>query len=370
MARALRLAKRGYYSTHPNPRVGCVLVRDGQCVGEGYHAQAGQAHAERQALAEAGERARGATVYVNLEPCAHHGRTPPCTEALIAAKVGRVVAAMIDPNPAVAGQGVAQLTAAGIAVDVGVLESAAQQLNRGFIQRMTRQRPWVCCKLAASLDGRTALADGSSKWISGEDSRRDVQRLRAASSAIVTGIGTVLADDPALNVRLDPHTDAPPLDDHVLRQPLRVIVDSRLRTPSAARLLHLRGQTLIATCADTTHPRAAALLAAGAELITCPDASGTQVDLTRLMTRLAEREINELLIEAGATLAGAALTAGLIDEIRLYLAPHLMGDSARGLFHLPALEQMTQRRQLTIIDWRPIGSDLRIIALPDNGMMQ
>ncbi|TCT24085.1 bifunctional diaminohydroxyphosphoribosylaminopyrimidine deaminase/5-amino-6-(5-phosphoribosylamino)uracil reductase RibD [Thiobaca trueperi] len=362
MACALRLAELGRYTTDPNPRVGSVLVRNGNIVGEGWHRRAGEPHAERNALAQAGELARGATAYVTLEPCCHQGRTPPCTDALIAAGVARVICAMIDPNPLVAGKGIARLRQAGIEVETGVLESEAHALNPGFIQRMERGRPFVRCKLAASLDGRTAMPDGESKWISSEASRRDVQRLRAGSSAILTGIGTVLVDDPGLNVRLAA-SDLPGMEpSDPIRQPLRVVVDSQWRMPLKARMLALPGATLVVGVADAPE-RMAALKAAGAEVLRAPARDG-RVDLTALMVILAQRGINEILLETGATLAGAALAAGLVDEIVLYLAPHLMGDAARGLFHLPAMATMTDRIALELLDVRCVGPDLRIRARP------
>lgn len=352
MAQALQLAARGLYTTDPNPRVGCVIVRDGEVVGTGWHRRAGEPHAEVYALREAGERARGATVYVTLEPCCHHGRTPPCSEALIRAGVGRVVAAMEDPNPKVAGSGLAQLRQAGIAVESGLLQAQAEALNPGFIKRMRHGRPYVRCKLAMSLDGRTAMASGESKWITGEAARRDVQRLRARSSAIMTGIGTVLADDPALNVRLDFGQGA--------RQPLRVVLDPQLRMPEHAHMLALPGQTLVLTGVDD--PAAAArLAAAGGEVVRLP-AHGDGLDLHAVMAHLAQRQINEVLLETGATLAGAMLAAGLIDELVLYVAPHIMGSGARGLFRLPGLERMEDRIELDILDIRAVGRDWRITA--------
>lgn len=360
MAQAIRLAERGRYTTDPNPRVGCVLMRAGVIVGAGWHRRAGEPHAERLALAAAGEQARGATAYVTLEPCCHQGRTPPCTEALIAAGVARVVCAMTDPNPLVAGKGIASLRQAGIEVETSVLESEARALNPGFIQRMERGRPYVRCKLAASLDGRTAMATGESKWISSDASRRDVQRLRAGSSAILTGIGTVLADDPSLNVRLAA-SDLPGMEPgDLVRQPLRVVVDSQWRMPLDAQMPSLPGETLIVGIADDPR-RIAALAAAGARTYHCPQQDG-RVDLTALLAELARRGVNELLLETGATLAGAALAAGVIDELILYLAPHLMGDGAQGLFHLPGLNAMADRVPLDIIDARRIGADLRITA--------
>lgn len=353
MARALRLAARGLYTTHPNPRVGCVIVRDGQIVGEGWHVRAGGPHAEVQALNEAGAGARGATVYVTLEPCCHHGRTPPCTEALIGAGVARVVAASRDPNPRVAGQGFARLEAAGIRVENGLLQREAHALNAGFLMRMVRGRPWVRIKLAMSLDGRTALASGESKWITSEEARRDAHRLRARSSAIMTGIATVLEDDPALNVRLEPAPDA-------WRQPVRVVLDTQLRMPPAARMLQQPGETWILTAADDAAKRAI-LERAGARVERLPAEAG-RVSLRAALERLAELEINELTVEAGATLSGALLEQDLVDEIVIYMAPHLLGDKGRGLFELPELADMTRRVALRIEDIRAIGPDWRITA--------
>ena len=362
MARAIRLARLGFCTTHPNPRVGCVLVRAGEIVGEGWHRRAGEPHAERIAIAAAGERARGATAYVTLEPCCHHGKTPPCTEALVEAGVARVVAAMQDPNPLVAGKGMEALRARGVAVEVGVLEGQARALNPGFVKRMSQGRPYVRCKLAASLDGRTAMANGESKWISSEAARRDVHRLRARSSAILTGIGTLLADDPSLTVRLQPGGLPAIGQDEPVRQPLRVVADSRLRFPITARMLSLPGRTLIA-CRDGDPAHRMGLEAAGAGVRAFPG-SEDRVDLASLLRYLADEEINEVLVEAGPTLAGAFLGAGLADEVILYLAPHLMGDGARGLFHLPGLERMHDRIGLEVTDVRMVGPDLRILARP------
>ena len=362
MARALRLAVLGLYTAEPNPRVGCVLVRDGEVVGEGWHQRTGGPHAERLALAMAGERARGATAYVSLEPCCHHGRTPPCTDGLIEAGVTRVVAAMRDPNPLVAGEGLARLLAQGIEVVEGLLEEEARRLNPGFIKRMEQGLPYVRCKLAASLDGRTAMASGESQWITSEAARRDVQYLRARSSAILTGVGTVLADDPSLNVRLAAR-DLPGVEpEGPVRQPLRVVVDSRLRTPPTARMLGLPGTTLIA-CLAPEPSHAAQTKAAGAQVLATSAGPGG-VDLEYLLRYLARQDINEVLIEAGTTLAGAALQAGLVDELVLYLAPHLMGDAGRGLCHLPGLELMGDRLPLVIRDVRLVGPDLRVTAIP------
>lgn len=353
MARALALAWRGLYSTDPNPRVGCVIVKDGSIVGEGWHVRAGEGHAEVNALRMAGERAHGATAYISLEPCYHYGRTPPCTQALLAAGVARVVAAMEDPNPLVGGQGLRQLQAAGVAVECGILEEQARQLNPGFFQRMRRGRPLVRCKLAVSLDGRTAMASGESQWITGAAARADVQRLRARSSAIMTGIATILSDDPSLNVRL-PEADG--------RQPLRVILDPQLRTPPTAKTLEMEGQVLILT-AVANEARFTALQATGAEVRILPRVE-RGLDLSAVMAELARRQINELHLECGATLAGAMLQAGFIDELVVYMAPLVMGDGARGLFHLPGLEAMRQRIPLEITDVRAVGRDWRIMARP------
>lgn len=357
MARALRLARRGLCTTDPNPRVGCVLVRDGEIVGEGWHERAGGPHAEVHALAQAGERARGATAYVTLEPCCHHGRTPPCTDALVAAGVARVVAAMVDPNPKVGGEGLARLAAAGIAVESGLMQAEAEALNPGFIMHMRHGRPFVRCKLAMSLDGRTAMANGESKWITSEAARHDVHHLRARSSAIMTGVGTVLADDPMLTVRLDGEG---------VRQPLRVVLDTHLRTPPQARLLDAPGRVLIVTASrnQVLHDR---LARDNVTVVTLSEYDDS-IDLPALMRHLAAQEINEVLLEAGATLNGAMLRAGLIDELIIYMAPHLMGDAARGLFHLPELVSMDQRIKLEILDIRAVGKDWRITAKVAGGL--
>nr|WP_096526688.1 bifunctional diaminohydroxyphosphoribosylaminopyrimidine deaminase/5-amino-6-(5-phosphoribosylamino)uracil reductase RibD [Candidatus Nitrosoglobus terrae] len=358
MARALKLARQGLYTTDPNPRVGCVLVRSGQCVGEGWHQQTGNAHAEINALHQAGAQAQGATCYVTLEPCCHQGRTPPCTEALLKAGVKRVVAAMEDPNPKVAGQGLAQLKAAGIQVECGLLQEEAQALNRGFIQRLLQGRPWVRCKLAMSLDGATALASGESQWITSPPARRDVQRWRAQSSAILTGIGTVLRDNPALNVRYEE------LPNELLsapdRQPLRIILDRKLAIPESARLFSLPGKILI-VCADSSLVKAERLRRMGVEVIAIP-ATQQGLDLKALMGVLAHREINELQIECGARLAGSFLQAGLIDELLLYIAPKIMGDAALGLFRLPGIQTMDNCIEVEIKEIRAVGRDLRLLA--------
>lgn len=363
MVRALQLAEHGLYTTDPNPRVGCVIVKNGEVVGEGWHRKAGEPHAERLALVNAGAAARGAAVYVTLEPCAHHGRTPPCADALIEAGVGRVVAAMQDPNPLVAGQGMERLRAAGIATASDVQALRARALNPGFIKRMESGRPYVRCKLAMSLDGRTAMASGESQWITGADARRDVQMLRARSSAIVTGVGTVLADDPSMNVRLTAR-DLPGMDaDACVRQPTRVVLDSRLRTPPHARLIGLPGETwLVTTRSALIGDRRGPLEQAGAQIVELPNHS--RIDLGALMAWLASREVNEVLLETGPALAGSALAAGLIDELIIYIAAHVMGDGAQGLFHLPELQDMSDRVALEWLDVRAVGQDLRIRARP------
>jgi len=349
MARALQLAERGMWTTTPNPRVGCVLTRDGEVIGEGWHEKAGEPHAEVNALRAAGERVRGATAYVTLEPCSHHGRTPPCAEALVAAGVSRVVAAMSDPNPLVAGKGLAMLRAAGIEATSGLLENAARELNIGFVSRMTRGRPWLRLKAAASLDGKTALNNGVSQWITGPDARRDGHRWRARACAVLTGIGTVRDDDPQLLVR----------DVETTRQPLRVVVDSRLETPLSARILQ-GGPVLVAVAVDD-EKRANLLRAAGAEVLLLPNAAG-KVELKDLLEELGRRGINEVHAEAGFKLNGSLLREGLVDELLLYLAPCLIGHDASGLFNLPELTSLDGKRPLQIRDLRQIGEDIRLIA--------
>ncbi len=349
MARALRLAERGLYSTTPNPRVGCIIVKAGAPVGEGWHERAGDPHAEIHALRAAGSQARGATAYVTLEPCSHHGLTPPCAEALIAAGVARVVAAMQDPNPRVAGSGMARLAAAGMVAECGLLESEARELNIGFVSRMTRRRPWLRLKLAASLDGKTALANGVSQWITGPEARHDGHLWRARACAILSGIGTVREDDPQLSVR---NVDT-------ARQPLKVVVDSRLELPLDARLL--QGGGVLVAAAMENAGKAAALRERGAELVCLPNADG-KLDLPALMDELGRRGINELHVEGGFRLNGGLLAAGLADELLLYLAPCVIGDAARGMFDLPALATLAGKRKLAIHDMRMIGSDLRILA--------
>ncbi len=349
MAEALRLAEKGLFTTTPNPRVGCVIVRDGQVVGAGWHEKAGEAHAEILALRAAGARAREATAYVTLEPCSHHGRTPPCADALIEAGIARVVAAMQDPNPSVAGNGFARLRAAGVKVDYGLMQEEAGALNIGFVARMSRGRPWLRMKIAASLDGRTALANGVSQWITGAEARRDGHAWRARACAVLTGIGTVRDDNPQLNVR---EIDTP-------RQPLKVVVDSRLQLPPSAKLLD-GGRVLVAAAVDD-QARIAALQDKGAEVVVLPNTRG-KVDLAELMRELARRELNEVHVEAGVKLNGSLLAEGLVDELLVYLAPNLLGDAARGMFSLPELTDLAQKRLVQVTDVQTIGSDLRIRA--------
>ncbi|WAG79734.1 bifunctional diaminohydroxyphosphoribosylaminopyrimidine deaminase/5-amino-6-(5-phosphoribosylamino)uracil reductase RibD [Metapseudomonas furukawaii] len=356
MARALELARKGLYSTHPNPRVGCVIVRDGQVVGEGWHVRAGEPHAEVHALRQAGERARGATAYVTLEPCSHHGRTPPCADALVAAGVGRVVAAMQDPNPQVAGRGLKRLEDAGIAVSSGVLEAEAKALNAGFIKRMEQGLPFVRVKLAMSLDGRTAMASGESQWITGPAARAAVQRLRARASVVLTGADTVLMDAARLTVRPDElGLDAELTALAASRPPLRVLVDGRLRVPSDVPFFQA-GPALVATALEGREAPA------GHELIAVPGADG-RVDLRRLLEALASRGVNEVLVEAGPRLAGAFAQAGLVDEYQIFFAGKFLGSGARPLLDWP-LERMAEAPELSIVEVRAVGEDWRVIAVP------
>ena len=351
MRRALALAERGLYTTQPNPRVGCVIAHGEIVVGEGWHQRAREPHAEVIALSEARERASGSTAYVTLEPCAHHGRTPPCADALVAARVARVVAAIRDPNPRVSGGGFAKLRDAGIEVATGLCAPEARALNAGFLSRMERGRPWVRLKIAASLDGRTALASGESKWITSEAARDDVQRWRARSSAILTGIGTVLADDPRLTVRLDePHVP-----------PSRVVLDANLRTPGRSHVLDGAVPTLVAHAtgtspSDARFDRVERLAVA---------ADGGKLDLAAILADLAAREVNELQVEAGPILSGSLLASGLIDELLLYLAPVLLGDTARPLAILPPLAALSGAARLTLVEQTPCGPDLRLRLLTE-----
>jgi len=358
MAAALRLAANGLYDTAPNPAVGCVLVKDGDVIASGWTAPAGGPHAERVALAAAGAAARGATAYVTLEPCSHTGRTGPCSRALIEAQVARVVYASRDPNPRVDGRGAAELAAAGIAVEGGVMESAAEPLNRGFFTRMRRGTPYVRSKLAVSLDGRTALANGASRWITSAQARADVHRWRARSSAVLTGSGTIVDDDPSLDARREEAGIAPELG---IKQPLRVVIDARLKMPPDAKTLRLPGEVLVLTTRSLDDAKAQALRAAGAR-VERVHGDAEHCDLRAVIARLGEHEINDVWVEAGAGLNGALLRAGLIDELIIYMAPRLLGDTARGMFTVPALETLAAGWSLVFEDCSSIGPDLRITA--------
>lgn len=354
MAHAHRLAAKGLFTTHPNPRVGAVLVKQGELIGEGYHIEAGGPHAEIHALQAAGAAAEGATAYVTLEPCSHHGRTPPCSDALIAAGVARVVIALEDPNPAVAGDGIRKLRAAGIAVQSGLMPEGTERANPGFLKRMRSGLPYVRVKMAQSLDGRTAMASGESQWITGAEARHDVQRLRARSSAILTGVGTVLADDPSMNVR---DLSRPCL------QPLRIVLDPAGKTPTDAKLFTLDGPLLMVTAVGCKAPQGW-LQHPQVDVMELP-ATERGLDLQRLLEQLAAMEINELHVEAGATLSGALVEQNLVDEWVIYIAPLLMGSAARPLFTLP-LERMAEKIDLKITDLRQLGQDMRITARLDN----
>ena len=352
MATALRLARRGMFTTDPNPRVGCVIADDQQVAGAGWHERAGGAHAEIAALQDAGGNVRGKTAYVTLEPCSYHGRTPPCTEALIEAGIARVVIASEDPNPRVNGGGLQRLRAAGMKVETGLMSEEAEALNVGFISRMKTGRPWVRIKSAISLDGRTALRNGESKWITGEASRKDVQRWRARSSAILTGIGTVLADNPTMDARVD----------EPVLQPLRIVVDSQWRTPSDSRILTGTGEVLIAGDESIAVPLA--LSSSKAQCLGLPAKEG-RVDLQALLKSLAEMEVNEVQVEAGARLCGALFEEGLVDELLVYQAPVLLGEGGPGIFALGPLESMAERAHLTVLEVSRFGDDLRIRLQPD-----
>lgn len=350
MSHALQLAERGLFTTSPNPRVGCVIVNDGKVVGTGWHERAGEPHAEINALREAGDLARGATVYVTLEPCSHHGRTPPCIEALICAEVRRVIMAMDDPNPHVNGQGKEKLQKAGVEVHTGLLEDEAQQLNIGFVTRMHHSRPWIRTKIAASLDGRIALKNGKSQWITGEPARQDGHRWRARSCAILTGVNSVKVDDPLLTVRYI----------ETSRQPIRIVLDSNLEIPLQAKLLGSADTTWIFTV-QTDRKKIYPLEDAGAHVVVLPDLAG-KIDLKAMITKLAGLGINELLVEAGSVLNGALVAAGLIDEIIFYFAPSLLGNSAQAMLVLPEIIDLSEKYNLRITDIQKIGTDIRLVA--------
>jgi diaminohydroxyphosphoribosylaminopyrimidine deaminase / 5-amino-6-(5-phosphoribosylamino)uracil reductase len=363
MTRALQLAEQGLYGTQPNPRVGCVIVKDGKIVGEGAHLKAGEPHAEVFALRQAGEQTRGATLYVTLEPCNHTGRTPPCSQAIVDAGITKVIAAMQDPNPQVAGSGLAHLQAHKIDTASGLMQTQAESLNPGFISRMTRNKPYLRCKIATSLDGKTALNNGASQWITSEPARQDVQHWRARSCAILTGIGTVLADNPSMTVR---NTPSPLMGEGwgegvAIRQPLKVIVDSQLQTPIDAKIL--QGGNVLIAFANDAHNKSTELLNAGAELLCIPNDAG-KVCLETLLSHLAACEINEVLCEAGEGLNGALLAQNLIDELLIYYAPKLMGSAAKGMFAMPEFSAMNQAIDLQIIDIRHIGVDIRLRVKP------
>ncbi len=348
MARALQLAERGRFTTDPNPRVGCVLVKNGRIIGEGFHERAGQAHAEINALKNATENTNGATAYVTLEPCSHHGKTPPCCDALIAAGIKRLIVAISDPNPLVAGRGLERCNAAGIEIVSDVLRADAEKLNRGFISRMMRNRPFIRSKIAMSLDGKTALANGESQWITSQEARADVHCFRAESSAILTGIGTILADNPSLNARVN----------FPVMQPIRVVLDSNLQMPLDSQMAKFDGRILVLTC-STNEQKFTVLKQAGFEVHVLPESNG-RLDLLAVMNFLATQEINNVFVEAGATLNGALLEAGLVDEWLIYMAPCVLGNKGRGAFALPELQSMTDKKMLQWRDVRHVGADLRL----------
>jgi diaminohydroxyphosphoribosylaminopyrimidine deaminase/5-amino-6-(5-phosphoribosylamino)uracil reductase len=362
MAQALRLAERGLYTTMPNPRVGCVLVKNGEVVAEGWHIRAGEGHAEVNAIAAAGENSRGATAYVTLEPCSHTGKTGPCSHALVDAGVVRVVYAMEDPNPLVAGRGLDYLREAGIHVDGPVLEDDARALNAGFVKRMERKLPFVRCKMGMSLDGRTAMASGESQWVTGKKARGDVQRLRARSCAIISGIDSVLMDNSSLTVRIE-ELDLPNAQDAAAKQPLRVVLDSKLRLGRKAKILAQEMPILLVHNGSAENAGKLTDWPAHVELLALPAADG-RINLNALLSELAKRQCNEVLVEAGATLAASFLRRGLLDEVIIYMAPKLLGSSARPLFDLP-LNTMSSALPLKISDMRAVGTDWRITATPD-----
>ena len=365
MAEALRLAAKGIATSHPNPRVGCVVVKGGEVVGRGWHRFAGEAHAETIALREAGTKAKGACVYLTLEPCTVVGKTPPCAPELINAKIARAVIAMQDPNPAVDGAGIAALCDADIEVVCGIGEASARKLNRGFCRRMRDGRPWVTLKMAISLDGKTAMAGGESQWITAEAARRDAHRLRATSSAILTGVGTVLRDDPKMTARLiDGHGDKHGDETAAKRQPLRVILDGNLSTPPSAKILQPPGRALILTAAGSVDHVDQGEPNSDVEVVACQSHAG-QLDLHQVMRELAVREVNDLMLEAGPRLAGAMLKQGLVDELVIYIAPSLLGNTARGMVDIPGIETLADRQKLIFEDVRMVGGDLRVRAIFD-----
>lgn len=365
MSRAIQLARRGHFTTHPNPRVGCVIVNNDVIIGEGYHQIAGQPHAEINALASVQKSnanlIENATAYVTLEPCSHTGKTPPCANALVDLGIGRVVIAMLDPNPEVSGKGVKRLLDAGIDVSIGTSEEQARALNPGFIKRMEQNKPFVRVKMAMSLDGKTAMASGESQWITDNESRQDVQRLRAQADAILTGSGTVLDDNPSLNVRLSSaDLGIENSQTELVQQPLRVILDTNLKVQSSAKILELSGDTLIYTCSGDTQ-KIQALTDTGVEIKVL---MASKILLTDILDDLASRQINEIHVEAGATLCGALLAEKCVDEMVIYMAPTILGGDAKSLFNLPQLQSMKDKVNLEIKDIRAVGSDWRITAIP------
>ena len=348
MARALQLARKGIYSTHPNPAVGCLIVNDGKIVGKSWHEEAGQAHAEVIALKQADSSAKGATMYVTLEPCSHLGKTPPCVKSIIKSGISRVVIATEDPNPLVNRSGISELQRAGIDITLGVGQVQAKQINRGFLKRISTGIPWVTLKIASSLDGKTAMADGESQWITSEPARRDAHKFRAAASGILTGAGTVLRDNPNMNARLD-GTD---------RQPLRIILDTNLSTPPDARILHAPGKVLIVTTIGEDGA-IEGYQNDSVEIMQCP-ALGGRINLPELMLELGRREMNTILLEAGSRLSGSMIEQGLVDEIVVYMAPDLLGSDARGMFDIPGLDKIADKMKLVYKDVTMVGRDLRL----------
>jgi len=367
MARAIELARKGLYSTKPNPAVGCVLVKDGEVVGEGWHRQAGMPHAEREALAVAGENAAGADAYVTLEPCSHFGRTPPCADGLLEAGVKRVVVAMQDPNPLVAGDGIKRLQQGGVEVQVGLLEAEARKVNSGFIRRMESKLPYVRLKIASSIDGRTAMQNGESKWITGPESRQEVHKMRAQAGALISGIGTVLADDPSLTVRLADEE----LEQMNLTQqnchPIRVVLDHNLSMPLEAKMLGLQGRTILMTSreaverstevVETMHAKGVEIVAVSAE--------DDRLDIESILTYLAQEEqVNDVMVESGAIVAGAFVESGFVNEIHWFMAPSLMGHEAKPMFELPGLESMQDKIELQVKTIDRCGEDVRMVFVP------
>ena len=366
MQKAIELAKKGLYSAKPNPAVGCVLVKNGCIVGKGWHEEAGQPHAERVALAHAGSHAEGSTAYVTLEPCSHFGKTPPCADGLIEAKVARVVVAMVDPNPLVSGQGIQRIKDAGIEVVVGVLEADAKAINLGFISKMEKKLPFVRLKMASSLDGRTAMSNGESHWITGEESRKEVHKMRALSGALITGIGTVLADDPSLTVRL---SDAELAELNLTQDnchPIRVVLDPNLSMPSDAKMLSLPGRTILMTSKETADrsPELVEMLHnQGIEMVAV-SAQNDRLDIESILRYLAEEEnINDVMVESGAIVAGAFMQSGLVNELHSFIAPSLMGNTAKPMFMLPEIQSMNQKMNLQIQSIDRFGEDVRLVLI-------